>query len=255
MRRLTLSFALLSLILLICSPGEGALAPFLGPECYAMQRTREGGSRQWGVLCGVRGGYERIKGNALYWGIDGLWAQGTLKGHMQHRPLYSRFTDSNVELRGGYTWHCPRWSHFAITPYLGLGLFWEKTLYHAPSPLPLHFHNQFSYAAAGFLSHLFLSSQWSVGFNCKLRYPIEGRQTVSHDPAHETLVQSYEERLQYRLELPFTYFFCIHHSSAAIALVPFFESRCYGSRPNFPFDFLETTLRLYGATVKAIYLF
>lgn len=41
----------------------------------------------------------------------------------------------------------------------------------------------------------------------------------------------------------------------AVGLVPFYEYRFYGHRANFPFDFLETKLKLYGATLKLHYLF
>lgn len=240
-----------------------SLNPYLGPEIYYVKRLKEGGSSQAGTLYGARIGYDRVKRYKFYWGIDGLWAQGTLEGKRKREVsdgivkdhYKSILTDINAEARLGYTFQSKNWRCASFTPYSGLGYFWEKNCYKHPSPLQVHFKNTFSYIPVGFLSEIFITPSWSTGFNFKLRYLIEAEQKVEHDPDFGTLTQHYEEKLQYRAELPVTYYNCWERHSLAVSLVPFYEYRPYGHRANFPFDFLELKLKLYGATLKFHYLF
>lgn len=241
-----------------------ALDPYLGPEIYFVKRLKEGGSAQGGALYGLRIGYDRVKRYKFYWGIDALWARGTLTGHRKKENLHvdavtehlkSEFTDMNVEARVGYTFQCKNWRCASLTPYAGLGYFWEKNFYQHPSPLHIHFKNNFSYVPAGFLSQLFLTPSCSIGFNFKVRYLLESEQKVERDPSYGKMTLHYEEKLQYRAELPVVYFFCWDCHPLAVSVVPFFEYRAYGHRANFPFDFLEVKLKLYGATLKFHYLF
>lgn len=228
---------------------------FVGPEIYYMKRDREGGSKQGGVLYGVRAGCEHLKRNHLYWGVDGLWAQGTLNGHVCEEPLKSTWTDANLEARIGYNFQSKCWRCLSFVPYLGIGNFWEKNHYQHPTVIPLHFKNTFLYVPLGFLSQAFLTPNWSIGLNFKVRLIVEGFQRVSHDPHFEKATLHYNAEPQYRVELPLLYFFCWRTLSLAASLEPFFESRFYGHRANYPFDFFDTHLKLYGATVKLFALF
>lgn len=232
-----------------------AFEPYIGPEIYYLQRTKEGGAKQSGPLGGMRIGYDYIRRYKLYWGAEALWARGVLEGKAEYHRLKSVFTDINVEARGGYTFQSKCWRCASFTPYIGYGYFWENNDYQHPSPLTIHFKNRFSYIPIGFLSQIFMTPRWSIGLNFKVRFLLEGKQFVSNDPEHDNQVQHYEEKLQYRVELPTTYFFCWSSHRLAVSLVPFYEYRLYGHRANFPFDFLETRLNLYGATLKLLYLF
>ena len=230
-------------------------APFIGPEIYYVKRLKEGGAEQTGTLYGVRVGYDHVRRYKLYWGLDVLWATGTLEGGVRDEKLKSQFTDINPEARVGYTFQSKYWRCASFTPYVGLGYFWEKNNYKDPSPLSIHFTNQFSYVPVGFLSQVFILPNLSVGVNFKVRLILEGKLYVSHDPQHDDSTQNYDEKPQYRVEVPTTYFFCWKNHPLGVSLVPFFEYRHYGHRANFPFDFLDTKLKLYGATLKLLYLF
>jgi hypothetical protein len=241
-----------------------ALDPYIGPEIYYVNREKEGGAKQGGTLYGVRIGYDRVKRYKFYWGIDGLWAKGVLEGHRKREALQgetlkdhlkSDFTDINVEARLGYTFQSKSWRCASLTPFGGLGYFWEKNHYKHHSPLHVQFKNNFTYIVGGFLSQVFILPTWSAGFNFKVRYLLEAEQKVEGDPEYGNLTQHYEERLQYRAEVPVTHFYCWGGCPLAVSLVPFFEYRAYGHRANFPFDFLEVKLKLYGATLKFHYLF
>jgi hypothetical protein len=229
--------------------------PFIGPEIYYVKRLKERGAQQSGTLYGVRIGYDHVRRYKLYWGVDALWAKGILEGHIRDDKLKSEFTDTNVEARLGYTFQSKYWRCLSFTPYTGVGYFWEMNNYQHPSPLKIHFKNTFSYVPVGFLSQIFIMPNLSLGVNFKVRVILEGEQRSSRDPKFDKLTQHYDEKLQYRLELPVTYFFCWNIHPLGVSLVPFFEYRCYGHRANFPFDFLETKLRIYGATLKLMYLF
>jgi hypothetical protein len=234
-----------------------ALEAYIGPEIYYIYRTRGKETKQSGTLYGVRLGYDHIQRHKLYWGIDALWAQGILEGKTgkEKETIKSLFTDSNIEARVGFTFQSKFWRCASLTLYLGGGYFWEYNFYQHPSRLQVHFKNRFSYLPFGFLSQIFITSRWSIGANFKVRYLFESSVHVSHDPENDRATQNYEERLQYRAELPVTYFMCWNKHSLAVSLIPFYEYRPYGYRANFPFDFLETKLRLYGATLKLLYLF
>lgn len=233
---------------------------YVGPEIYYAERTREGGTKQTGTLYGFRLGLDRIARYKLYSGADFLYATGILngtgKGGDSTFKSKSLFTDVNAEGRFGYTFQSKTFHCASLTPFVGFGYFWETNAYKNPTPLHIHFKNRFSYIPFGFLSQIFITPQWSIGANVKIRYLLEAYQEVSHDPEHDDATQHYVKKLQYRIELPITYFPCLSLcDSLALSAVPFYEFRQYGRLVNFPFDFLETKLALYGATIKLLYLF
>ncbi|MFI0434537.1 MAG: hypothetical protein ACH350_02260 [Parachlamydiaceae bacterium] len=232
-----------------------AIQTYAGPEIYSVERAKEGGARQSGTLYGVRLGFDHIRRYKLYWGLDALWAKGALKGSSKDHRIKSTLTDTNIEARFGYTFQSKSWRCASFTPFVGLGYFWENNCFEHPSPLPIHFKNHFSYLPFGFLSQFSLSKNVSVGVNVKIRFLIESKVEASHDPEHEDCTQYYDESLQYRFELPLSYFTCYKKKSLACCFVPFYEYRPYGYRSNYPFDFLETKFNIYGATFKFEYLF
>lgn len=228
---------------------------FAGPEIYYVKRTKEGGVEQHGVVYGIRTGYERIKRYKLYVGIDLLYAKGSLKGKILDAHLKSDFTDINFEERLGYTFAAKCGCRPSFTPFIGYGRIWENNDYVHPSPAHFHFHNDFTYIPVGFLSRFFVMPALSIGLNFKARFILDGKNKVSHDSQFDNTFQSYDEKIQYRVELPFCYQMCFRGHEVGIDLVPFYEYRRYGKRVNFPFDFLDTKFTYYGATLKFAYLF
>ncbi|MBS0622816.1 MAG: hypothetical protein JSR80_07665, partial [Verrucomicrobia bacterium] len=58
-----------------------------GPEVYHLERTRAGGIQE-GWLFGCRGSYDRIRSNGFYFGGEGHYGKGSLRGHSRRRdPL------------------------------------------------------------------------------------------------------------------------------------------------------------------------
>lgn len=228
---------------------------FFGPEIYYVKRLREGGGKQDGVLYGIKGGYEKVKRYKFYYALDGLYSQGVLNGKTNENRIKSEFTNSNIETRFGYTFQYKYWPGYSVTPFVGIGYMWEYTEFKKPSPIRVHFDNRFPYIPFGFLSSLFITDQLQVGVNLKARFLWDGKQKVTHDPQHNSLLQCYEDHFQYRIEIPFTYYFCWKGAVLTTRLTPFYEYRHYGHGINYPFDFLETKYHFYGANFELIYKF
>ncbi|HRD56006.1 MAG TPA: hypothetical protein PLC42_06375 [Parachlamydiaceae bacterium] len=229
-----------------------SLQLYLGPEIYQVYRTRNKGSTQNGLLYGIKGGYDRIKRYKVYYGFEALYASGILCGESSSgKFVKSRFSDNYVEGRLGYTFQSKCRFKPSFTPFAGIGYFVEKNNCLYPKDLPFHFKTTYLYAAAGFLSKISLSCYFDLGFNFKVKYPYDAICRVSNDPKEQNSKQAINEEFQYRFELPLTY--QPTSDRFRVSLVPFYEYRQYGYRPNFPYDFLKTRLNLYGAQLKLIY--
>lgn len=232
---------------------------YIGPESYWVNRTRSsalGDTKQTGTLAGLRVGYDRLKRYGWYFGAEALWAQGTLSGKSAtgNRQL-STLTDQSIEGRFGYTLQAKSCGFFSFTPFGGIGYFSEANNFRPPSPVPIHIRNTFSYIPFGFLSHVYFNDYLGMGLKFTTRYLYKHKVKTSHDPNLGKLSMRYTEKLQYRVEIPFTCDAIACGRLWQISAAPFFEYRPYGYMANFPYDFLETTFRIYGANLKLVFLF
>ncbi len=227
---------------------------YVGPEIYHVHRKREGGAKQDGVVYGIKGGYERIKRYKIYFGFDALYSKGVLHGKGgAGNHLKSNFGDTYVEGRLGYTFQSKCRFKPLFTPFAGVGYFIEKNNFTHPKSTPIHFKTTYVYATAGFLSRVSLTEKFDLGLNFKIKYPYEAKCRVSNDPRQIDSTQVINEKIQYRVELPLTYNNVRDISCLSISFVPFYELRQYGYHPNYPSDFLETRLDIYGGLIKLIY--
>lgn len=223
---------------------------WIAPEFYQLNRHREGGSKQSGPMYGGRIGYDYIKRSNIYLGAQGLIASGHIKGNSNGTNLKSKFTDKMVEGRIGYTFQSKNWCQPYITPFAGFGYFWESNHFEKPRDFRIHFDNQFSYVPVGFLSEIFPWDQFSIGLNFTARVLIHGRIKTSNDPQYQNSRLLYQHKLQYRVELPLSYYFCCMNNPWRITVEPFYEYRHYGSHINHPFDFMDTKFNIYGVNVQ-----
>lgn len=227
---------------------------YIGPEYYYMERAKEGGTKQEGNMIGVRVGYDRLKRYGWYWGADALYTVGKLSGHGgEGHKIRSEVTDMSIEGRLGYTFQQKCGFQLAFTPYVGVGGFEQRNNFIHPSPLHVHFKTHYPCASAGFLSWAQLCGNFEGGLNFKVRLPFDPKCKVSNDDDHDPVSQVIKERLQYRVEVPVTYATCFCGNNVAMSLSPFYEYRCYGGHPNFPFDFIKTEYKLWGATLEFMY--
>lgn len=252
------------LILLLCGTLHGDCCfdflplykASIGPEIYHVKRTREGGTSQSGHLFGVRGSLERIGRYKWYVGIEGLYGQGTIKGHSSAGlRLKSRLTDRQIEGRFGYTFQGKCGFLPSFTPFLGYGYSEEENDYKSPSPLLVRFQNNSAYVSFGFLSTINVTPDLLVGFNLKARSLVDPTCHVKNDPVFDSLNMHVKEEIQYRFEFPIYYDFYRECHVFELGLVPFYEFRHYGGRENYPFDFLDTKLKLYGVNIQFTYRF
>lgn len=228
---------------------------FIGPQWYHVLRTKDGGAKQQGGLIGACIGFERLKRCGWYVGAEASYACGTLKGKTaKGKPLRSHYSESFVEGRLGFTVQQESKPQVGFTPFAGFGYFIEQNNFINPSPLSAHFKTRFTYVTAGILSQIHFWERLEVGANFQMKYPFAPKCRVSNDEDNDPNTQRIGERFFYRVELPVTYTLACM-KSGAISAVPFYESRVYGRRPNFPFNFIKTKFESLGVIFKFLYRF
>lgn len=225
---------------------ETANQLIFGPQWFHLKRAREGGVKQQGNPFGIYASYDRVKRYNIYIGALGSYARGSIKGSIEDiGDLNSKFTDGWIEGRLGYTFQQKSGYLFSFTPFIGVGYATEKNNFGSKSPLPIHFKTSFYYPSIGFRTSASLSPEILVGLNFRARYPYEPKCRVSHDPENESINQRIGEKWQYRVELPLSYAIpCTQ--PWGISVIPFYEYRLYGAHVNFPFDYFQTKLTLWG---------
>lgn len=228
---------------------------FLGPELYFLQRRREGGVRQKGTGIGLRGKYERLKANSIFWGGQAFYGYAPLEGSTEDEKLHSRLKDFQVEGTIGYFFQFKRLKFLSIIPFAGYGFFREENKFQSPSPLRVRFITHYQYFTYGYLAFLELNKRWVVGMNLRMRYPWQPHCQIKDDPRRENASQRIKERLSYRLELPIIYCSATPYKGIELVSTPFFELRRYGGRENFPFDFYETKIQIFGINIGFFFNF
>ena len=250
------------IVLLMSLLGSGLLSAFsfcptrdlgtvyIGPEVYHLHRSKKGGSWQSGWLYGGRSLYERRIPFGLYWALEGYYAYGHITGKSSSgRCLKSHLTESEIEGRIGASLCfkiCPRVS---ITPYGGYGVYDNKNDFKHPSPIPCKFHDRIDYAAAGGILTLRLKPCLEASIDFKVRYMLNGKSYVSHDPDQENTNLKMNNEFQYDVAVPIIYQTCWKNRTLKIYTAPFYRFRHFGGMFNFPYDFVETKLKSYGLRV------
>lgn len=230
---------------------------YIGPEIYDVNRDKAAKydrTKQDGFLYGGRAGYDRIKRCRFYWGVDALYASGDLCGH-RGKKIKLCFTDENIEGRVGYTFQKKNGWMPTLVPFVGYGYFRETNKFKKPSPLLIKQRISFDYFALGFLSQIYPHPLWVMGLNFKARFLFNSKCKITKDPKYEDTTQNIQHKVQYRVELPITYRLNCWCDKLAVALVPFYEYRHIGEEVNFPFNFKDVKLNLYGFDVRLMYMF
>lgn len=231
---------------------------YIGPEFYYISRDKDGKdgrAKQHGYIYGGRAGYDRIKRYRIYWGVEGVYATGDIRGHKKGKKVKIDFTDENIEGRLGYTFQMKKGWMPAFVPFVGYGYIRETSKFKKPSPIPIKQRITFDYIAAGFLSQFYPHPLWVVGVNFKARFLFNSKCKISDDPDYEDFTQNIEHKVQYRVELPITYRLNCWCDHLAVAVVPFWDYRHYGEHANFPFDFKDVKLNFYGFDLRLMYMF
>ncbi len=220
----------------------------VGPEVYFAERNKEGGSHQNGLIYGFRITYDRAKPWRTYWGIDGHYGHGRLKGHAADgQPLNSNFEVGDVEGRVGYVIElCSRYRPFFI-PFVGVGYITQTNRFFPPVFLPVRFCINYEYVAAGFAVGGWISPIFSTQVAFKAGFPTNVRCDISNDPSFPDQTQYCGKKVQYWIDLMFTRHGCLNGHRVSLSLIPFYRYRRFGGREGFPFDFVDTQYQFYGA--------
>ncbi len=222
----------------------------IGPEISHLKRIRKGGTQQTGTLYGIRGIYDHIGRYLIYWGVEGVYTKGTLRGKSgSGSRIKSHFTEKNIEGRLGYTFQSKDRRLMSITPFIGIGYFNELNHYVSPSPVKVHFDNRFSYGAAGFLLRGCFTPCFRFGINATARWSFDGKVKVSNDPEFESTTIKYMQKMQGRASLPLWYTFVCNRFCMELGISPFYEYRHYGRKAGVPFDFIDTRIKSWGCDI------
>lgn len=221
----------------------------LGPQIYQLRRVREGGSKQKGILYGLRGCIERTEPNAFYWGAEVDWAKGELKGTTASgNPLRSNMTETWVEGRAGWTFEGEWLSYFSITPFIGVGYYEAVNHFRPPTVTSVRFTDSFGFYSYGFQSKFWTNDMFSIGFNLKAQNMYEGKDVVSNDPDNPSIAMRIEDQRHWVVEFPLN---CypdpdVFGQAVEVSLTPFYQYRHFGGREGI-FDFIDTKFYVLGA--------
>ncbi len=228
----------------------------LGPEICYLTRTREGGTEQSGTLYGFRAIFDSLERYKIYYGLEGAYAAGILKGHSgSDIRLKSVFSQGNLEGRLGYTFQSQSKQYISLTPYGSVGYFLELNNYKKPSPMHIHFRNRFFYGGVGCMLKGCLRPCLDFALNVSVRYSIDGKMTASHDPEFDSSTIKYMQKMLCRVSLPLNYHYRATNLRHCFTCTPFFEYRHYGKKRAIPFDFLDTRIRCWGVDLMYSFCF
>ncbi len=138
---------------------------YFGPEIFwtnTAPAIKEIHVKDHSIYYGLTAGYEFLRPNALYLGIEGLYALGRMHIKAQHQKtkIYQDHvpgTFANAELRLGYNFHLPE--SFYLTPFIGFGG------YHVRPIRSIHYVQNWLYVAMGMKTEYEVNPDFSVGVN------------------------------------------------------------------------------------------
>lgn len=227
----------------------------VGPEVGYLHRSREGGSKQDGALCGFNVKYERVRRCALYWCAQYTASWSDLNGNnAAGDEITSRFFEQQGEGRFGYNYQWKTGRKFYILPSVGYGYYRQTNRYVAPSPVEVRFNDYFPYSSFGLQIGCDITCFTSIGFLVKADWVLEGKSKID-DPEEEPFTISFEEKWQYDFELPITHRRQLGRRCLYYVFTPFVRLRHFGGLPGFPMDYADTRYYNYGARFSLAYDF
>jgi hypothetical protein len=140
---------------------------YFGPEFFAFDLdTRFKGARIHGTefFMGLKLGYERLKPDAFYFGIDILATRGLNGFHESYKgcptPRANKVGFANIDLRFGYSLITDRW---LMTPYFCYGAYAFGSRGHRH-----HIEGGMTYLGSGVKSRYEISRSFNVGLNARI---------------------------------------------------------------------------------------
>lgn len=245
---------ILVFLILCTSPLECAL--FFGPhrfdgfiETGRFKRKREGGVEQSGTLFGYGAEYERLKEIGFYIFARANEDKGTLKGSTEKSvDLKSRFCSEEYLGRLGFSFGLCQWT---FVPFIGGGYYTSTNRFVDPSPLHVSMQIHFPYALAGLKVEWKRSETIHYFTSLTIKRPYEPKCRIQDDPEFFTTHQMIKEKLQAEFELGGRYNWSCTLLSLAVDGSFFYRYNRFGSRENYPFNFLDTKYTYLGFKLGA----
>ncbi|MEZ5315489.1 MAG: hypothetical protein R3E91_04690 [Chlamydiales bacterium] len=222
---------------------------YIGEESYYLWRFRDNGTKQEGLLNGIKIKIDYLKQECWYFGTEYLYAVGPLKGKTgKTHPLLSTLTDQIFEARFGYRLQQNTARSPFITPFVGWGYFKEINNFHPPSLLTWRFTDAFNFITVGFLSGTHFSSSLTMGIDFKVRFMENAKSKITNDPLYGETVLAIGDETLYLLEIPFTIMPSPLYKFSG-QIVPLYGFRHFGEREGYPFNFKNTKFHLIGLQI------
>ncbi len=160
-----------------------------------------------GYFGGGRLGYEHLKKDSIYFGIDGTFAAGRVKDKIEAKatvkdvaaeltigPSHDRTAlFGNAESRIGYTFGG---NSFTLSPFVGSG--WSYQKFDTKSDI----WADWFYGTAGFKSNFDVTDIFGIGLNAKAVYNFAAN---AHTPVGKAIMDGVDRTWGYELGLPLTW--------------------------------------------------
>lgn len=237
----------------VCLLARGPHEVGVAPELYHLHRSRSGGSQQTGWMAGTRIFYHRRRPMAFYWHGSYRWAWGALEGRTGGgSKLKSDKMDSEGEARFGYSIGstCGRWLGVQVTPYIGASYFKGHNKFRTPSPMTIHFRDRVELWNAGIIASIDVSPCVRVAVDYTSKWMVEGKNRTSNDPIFPDSESVIGNEVHHTVEVPVTVLLRQGCRCLTAGITPFHRHRHYGHHEAFPFDFVKTQFREWGANVS-----
>jgi len=177
---------------------------YWGPEFFwARESSQIRGIhiRDKAMYYGLRAGYDFLRPNSLYAGVDFLYAFGRLhikayKGKIDFFKDHTRGVVSNGELRLGYNFRGEK--PFYFTPYAGIGG------YHLRPTRSIHYVQNWLYLAAGMRAEHEVNSTFNIGLNLKGMKALYLEQRVKKHHKYAASYHKSSNALGYEISVPLT---------------------------------------------------
>lgn len=221
---------------------------YVGPEFAHYQRKREGGSKQSGHLVGGHFRYDRISPCSFYWALDAHYDTGWASGKTASgSKIKSTLNEYEFEGRLGYSFFKPTISNLLIIPYATYSYFYGLNEFHKPSPVRCKLHDHLNLAGGGLWVSFCLTDCCRVGIDFTGKYIVSGKNRITDDPDYDDVKLAIESKWQYEIEVPIEFSIPCCDRCLEFRFVPFYSFRHLGGKPNYPFDYIETKYKIYGA--------
>lgn len=218
----------------------------IGPEWYYIRRIRCSGSHIEGNLGGGVVEYDRFRRTSLYWGLFNELMFGDLNGRSGSGVhVHADAKDWRIEGRLGWTFHICCYSNPFLTLYTGYGHFEERLAFELGCNNLYTSEIFFNYIPLGFYVRCYFTCAFWISLRAQVMWPFNPKNRITNDPVNGDATLLVGPHFQSVIELPLEW-----RCRYGVRVVPFYYSRKYDGRENFPGNFIETRAHIGGCRLE-----